>query len=78
MTTLGQKGSTLFGLFIKYEEHEVLWKISLESYSQHIIFFINYYWVQKARYKENELLEIQFLKSYSQHFILYVTYERAQ
>jgi hypothetical protein len=36
----------LLGLFVSYDENEVLWIRSLGFYSQHFIFFITYEWAQ--------------------------------
>ncbi len=37
-----EKHSSLVGPFISYEENEVFWKLLLEAYLQHYIFFESY------------------------------------
>ncbi len=37
-----EKHSSLVGPFVSYEENEVFWKLLLEAYLQHYIFFESY------------------------------------
>ncbi len=41
--------SSLLGSFLSYEENEVLWIQTLGTYSKHLIFFVIYKSIQKAR-----------------------------
>ncbi len=51
------KPSSLSGLFISYEENEVLWIQPQGLYSQHFIFFVTYESAQEVRLFHNYKLE---------------------